>query len=257
MGCCPKWPCWLSKDLLGISKGKLVYCGEVSVCLHQQFVVYFPHALAFRQELKELQTFRDQLSTLLDDAKGQSCSMPIRLACCTLLCSSVQIFFIKVPSKAEPQKEILSEKKPLQTVCDVQSCWLCALIEQLRPSVVSDILEIFWSPLLPRFTVVLACCTTIHPSIKKGQPLCKKEEAIDELYCYSTRDDRATKIGFHILGGETIDSSTLTYMFDCHIKKKVKWLHLCIELYIWKVSVSLIGFTVKLKSPQTQNKELL
>lgn len=167
MGCCPKWPCWLSKDLLGISKGKLVYCGEVSVCLHQQFVVYFPSVIAFRQELKELQRFHDQFSTLLNDAKGQSCSMLIRLAGCTLFYSSVQIFFIKVSSKAEPQKEILSEKTSSNSLwCSVLlavcSDWTAATLRCVGH--IGDLLKAYTSVSLFHR----------HPSIKKGQQLCKK-----------------------------------------------------------------------------------
>lgn len=56
------------------------------------------------------------------------------------LCCPVRRFFMKVKAELHvTAKRTFS----LKSLCDVQSCWPCELIEQLRPFVVPDLLEIF------------------------------------------------------------------------------------------------------------------
>lgn len=137
--------------------------------------------------------------------KGQSCSMSIRMVCCTLLffCSHVQIFFIK--RRAAKWNSLWKTLFKQPVMFGLVGCvlWLNSCDHPLCLT--------YWRSLIPAvavLTVGLVCCTAIHPW-RKGNHTAK-DEPIDELqgYCNSTRDDGATKIGFRILGGAVIDSSS-------------------------------------------------
>lgn len=195
--------------------------------------------------------------------------MSMRMVCCTLLffCSHVQIFFIK--RRAAKWNSLWKTLFKQPVMFGLVGCvlWLNSCDHPLCLT--------YWRSLIPAvavLTVGLVCCTAIHPW-RKGNHTAK-DEPIDELqgYCNSTRDDGATKIGFRILGGAVIDSSSpppQTHMLDCHINNTwngyinalsctfEKWM--CIigfpsTVLYSGLSVSLIGFSVKLKSPQNLNK---
>lgn len=159
-GCCPKWPRRLSKDLPGIRKGKLVYCGEVSVCLYQQFVVSSPAGRPFINAVDG--TDRADLTTnqLLIDAAE------VRGVCLlhTFVLPNTNIFYESVI------KGKYYVKKRLQTF--LWCSFFSALIEKLQPFPAPDLLEIFdphWTRAFSRVTLLLSVKGSPLPSTDKGQ----------------------------------------------------------------------------------------
>ncbi len=256
-----------------------MYCGEVSVCLHQQFVARSPllepsstprqgpdRAANIRDFTKK--TKKKPQLTLINDAE-------VRGAACRPGCyCQVQMLFMKVSSKAGLRvtaKRKFSLKTPLQTACDVHSCWPArsdwAAATFLRR-------RTYWRSLIPaglalysEVTLLLSTWKEVrrHPSIK-GNP---KDEATDELRRRRCSTKRRWSRKNWISRPKWSDywrqqpppSRLIVTPTKCEMVTSMHWVAHSRRIIGFPVaavyagfSVSLIGLSVKLRSPHNLNK---
>lgn len=243
--------CWPSKDLLRISKES--WCSvEKRLGLHQQFLLFSLRT----NQLKELPTVKAQQNLKIWISTWMFTAWDLEIFSLSQLRVSVEnhkyflSFSLKMSSEEQCRAVWVSDWKklfkhiPSETL---KPCWLCALIEQLWPFFVPDLLEIF-DARRSRPCCRLLYCSQLSKVGRKdgGADRCRSwRHWWASVLLYLLRNEGATKIGFHVLVARLLTAAPsprcpIVTSTNCEMVPSMHWgahlrggLHIIAQLQSW------------------------